>query len=280
MTKTAVQAGAFLHNLAFESSHPDRLARFYGNIMNMTVSKISPKEWRCEGPGRRLTIVEGTDKKLCYAGFACRDEVGLNCLRSRAEYEKLEIKANLSPFFFEESFSLIDPNGNRICFGLAKPDTICHKGIPGPLQHLTFAATDVMPFIEFYEGKLGFSLTDRVIKEDGSVATAFMTSNHEHHTLACFKSNYNGIDHHSYEAGDWIYIRDWCDHFSTYDVRLVWGPGRHGPGNNLFVFIIDPDGNWVEISAELEVIFNRKAVDWIHHPRTLNKWGPDAVMRS
>ena len=87
------------------------------------------------------------------------------------------------------------------------------------------------------------------------------------------------MDHHSYEAGDWGYIRDWCDHFARHDIQLEWGPGRHGPGNNLFVFITDPDGNWIEVSAELEVIYDRGVVDWPQHPRTLNKWGR-AIMRS
>ena len=87
------------------------------------------------------------------------------------------------------------------------------------------------------------------------------------------------MDHHSYEAGDWGYIRDWCDHFASHDIQLDWGPGRHGPGNNLFVFITDPDGNWIEVSAELEVIYDRGVVDWPQHPRTLNKWGR-AIMRS
>ena len=71
----------------------------------------------------------------------------------------------------------------------------------------------------------------------------------------------------------------WCDHFASHDIQLDWGPGRHGPGNNLFVFITDPDGNWIEVSAELEVIYDRGVVDWPQHPRTLNKWGR-AIMRS
>ena len=59
----------------------------------------------------------------------------------------------------------------------------------------------------------------------------------------------------------------------------MWGPGRHGPGNNIFIFITDPDENWIEISAELEVIYDRDTVDWPQHPRTLNKWG-EAILRS
>lgn len=279
MTKTAVLAGAYLHHLAFESSKPARLAAFYGAAMDMVVTQLSQSDWRCEGPGRRLLVGLGTDKQMGYAGFACRDKAGLTALRLRAQQEDLDILDSPSPYFQSGAFALRDPNGQTLCFGVAQPAPPCLAGLPGPVQHLTFAATDVEAFVAFYQGKLGFSLTDRVVQDDGGLATAFVTSNHEHHTLACFKSDRNGMDHHSYEAGDWAYIRDWCDHFATQDIQLAWGPGRHGPGNNLFVFITDPDGNWIEVSAELEVIYDRGAVDWPHHPRTLNKWGC-AMMRS
>ena len=38
--------------------------------------------------------------------------------------------------------------------------------------------------------------------------------------------------------------------------------GGTGPGNNLFIFIEDPDGSWIEVSAELEVIHDRPVKDW------------------
>jgi catechol-2,3-dioxygenase len=87
------------------------------------------------------------------------------------------------------------------------------------------------------------------------------------------------VDHHSYEAGEWDTIRDWCDHFASHGVQVFWGPGRHGPGNNLFIFIEDPDGNWIEVSAELEVIHDRPVKNWPHAERTLNLWGR-GVLRS
>ena len=136
-----------------------------------------------------------------------------------------------------------------------------------------------MSFQDFYENKLGFQVTDRVVKNNGELATCFTTSNHEHHTIACFKSSKKGMDHHSYEAGDWNHIKGWCDHFALNNIKLVWGPGRHGPGNNLFVFIEDIDGNWIEISAELETVHGRPVKNWPQEERTLNLWG-NAIMRS
>jgi len=279
MTLSAVQAGAYLHHLALESADPARLAKFYSSAMEMDLEQVSPEEWRCEGPGRRIVAVPGENKKLAYAGFACRDADGLAVLSSRAESEGVSIEASPSPYFEDGAFSVRDPDGNRLVFGVAKPPAAEHRALHGPIQHLTLASFDVNAFVDFYAGKLGFRITDRVVKDDGTLATCFFTSNHEHHTLACFLASHQGIDHHSYEVGEWDRIRDWCDHFSDLELPLVWGPGRHGPGNNLFAFIEDPDGNYIEVSAELEVVHDRQEKIWPHAPRTLNYWGR-AVMRS
>jgi catechol 2,3-dioxygenase len=279
MTLTAVQAGAYLHHLAFESSQPKRLAEFYADAMDMDLLEVSDREWRCEGPARRMIVLPGEDKKLAFAGLACRNADGLDALRARAESEGLDLLPSPSPYFEDGAFGVRDPDGRLICFGLARPYRNNRKALQGPIQHLTLASQDVEAFRDFYYGKLGFEITDRVLHDDGSLATCFTTSNHEHHTIACFRSSRTGVDHHSYEAGEWEYIRDWCDRFAERRIRLMWGPGRHGPGNNLFVFIEDPDGNWIEVSAELEVIYDRPVKDWPQAERTLNLWGR-AIMRS
>ena len=279
MIKNALRAGAYLHHLEIESENPGALAQFYSLAMDMKLEEISENNWLCCGTDRKILITKGESNKLSYAAFACHDIDGLNNIRNRAQGAELEILESKSRFLKAGAFAVSDPDENIICFGLATPDKTVSKKLHAPLQHLTFASKNVENMVEFYEGKLGFFLSDRVLHENGDLATAFMTSNHEHHTIACFKANYNGIDHHSYEAGNWMYIRDWCDHFSELDIQLIWGPGRHGPGNNLFVFIEDLDKNWIEISAELETVIDRETNDWPQSPRTLNKWGK-AIMRS
>ena len=274
----ATQAGIYLHHLAVGSPRPSALAQFYANVMDMTAAKAGEEEWRCEGPGRRVIVSHGEERNLKFAGFACRDKPGLALLRANLKFKGIPQSPSPSPYFGKEAFAVKDPDGNLICFGLAQPE-VPRPCLKGPLQHLTLASFDVEAFQEFYSDKLGFEVTDRVLHADGALATCFATSNHEHHTIACFKSDRQGMDHHSYEAGEWNCIRDWCDHFARHDVQLTWGPGRHGPGNNLFAFIQDPDGNWIEISAELEVVCGRPAREWPQEERTLNLWG-NAILRS
>lgn len=279
MTLTTVHAGAYLHHVAFESDDPERLARFYAEAMDMRLEAVGDGEWRCEGPARRFVARKGSARQLAFAGLACRDADGLAAIRARAEAEGIAIEASPSPYFEDGAFGVRDPDGNLICFGLARPQADGFTGLHAPTQHLTFASFDVEAFRAFYCDRLGFALSDRVLHPGGEMATCFVRSNHEHHTIACFKSDRQGVDHHSYEAGTWDTIKDWCDRFGGLGIELMWGPGRHGPGNNLFAFIADPDGNWIEISAELEVIHDRPSKDWPQGPRTLNLWGR-AIMRS
>ena len=280
MSLTAVQADIFLHHLEIQSSNPERLSNFYSNIMDMNVDKLSSDKFLCDGPSRKIIITLGKDKTLSHAGMVCRNENNLNGFKDFLNQKELKLKDYNSELYKPGSFSVEDPDKNVLCFGVLKDkSTASLNGIHAPLQHLTFASEDVVSFQNFYENKLGFQVTDRVIKNNGELATCFTTSNHEHHTIACFKSSKKGMDHHSYEAGDWNHIKGWCDHFASNNIKLVWGPGRHGPGNNLFVFIEDIDGNWIEISAELETVHGRPVKNWPQEERTLNLWG-NAIMRS
>ena len=280
MSLTAVQADIFLHHLEIQSSNPERLSNFYSNIMDMKIDKLSSDKFLCDGPSRKIIITLGKDKTLSHAGMVCRNENNLNGFKDFLNQKELKLKDFNSELYKPGSFSVEDPDKNVICFGVLKDkSTASLNGIHAPLQHLTFASEDVVSFQNFYENKLGFQVTDRVIKNNGELATCFTTSNHEHHTIACFKSSKKGMDHHSYEAGDWNHIKGWCDHFASNNIKLMWGPGRHGPGNNLFVFIEDIDGNWIEISAELEMVRGRPVKNWPQEERTLNLWG-NAIMRS
>ena len=275
MNLVAQQAGAYLHHIQLLSAEPERLAAFYARVLDMRLSRVG--EIACVGPHRRVFFAKGPSNQLGFAAFAVRNDAGLSAIRDSAAVARVSIEASPTRLF-ENAFAVRDPDGNLIAFGLAPQDETDAGRRHGRLQHLTLATKDVGAFEDFYAGKLGFFVSDRVRDAAGRVTTSFTTCNHEHHTVAAFLSPTQGIDHHSYEAGDWVLIRDWCDHIARERAPLMWGPGRHGPGNNLFVFIEDPDENWIEISAELEVLYHRPTQEWPHEPRTLNLWG-GAIMR-
>lgn len=274
MSLTALQASIYLHHLHFYSPEPEALARWYGRALCMEVEALVGGLWLATGPARQVMFAKGEARSLAYAGFAVRDADSLAQFREHAEQMGIATACAQTPLFQSGGFGVTDPDGNQIYFGLSQERLTDPNGkMRGPVQHLTLATQDVQAVEDFYAGKLGFGVSDRVVNEQGKVMTSFMRGNHEHHNLACFYQERQGVDHHSYEAGEWNTIRDWSDHLASLGIQLFWGPGRHGPGNNLFIFFKDPDENWIEISAELEVVHDRHVKIWPHEERTLNLWG-------
>ena len=267
---------ASLHHLALRSPDPQALAAFHERALGLTL-RHTGRGILGEGPGRRTYFVPGEARSLSFAAYAVDDDEDLLALKARLTRAGWDFEALSEPteLFASGTLSLLDPDGNHLLFGraLPSPDPV-GTALPARLQHVVVASRDAARLSNFYQDVLGFKLSDNVVDEDSAIKTAFLRCSHEHHSFAVFQASTDRFDHHCYEAGDWGLIRDWGDHFAKQHVKVEWGPGRHGPGNNLFLFVHDIDGNWLEISAELEIVeADRPVGQWAHEQRTLNSWG-------
>lgn len=255
----------------------DDLASFYRNALGYS---FSDDTYGLIGTaqGRRLRLVPGVPRTLDYAAYVTDEVSDLDALRRRAMAAGALLDETDWPGFAGSVLRIADPDGNLFLFGVAGADTpdtddpVATR--PARMQHVVFASTDPVRLLAFYIDVLGFTLSDEVLDDEGGLRTAFVRCSSEHHSLAVFQAPECRLDHHCLEAGDWGLIRDWADHFAKLHIPLQWGPGRHGPGDNLFIFVHDPDGNWVEISAELEIVAaDRPVGQWPHEERTINSWG-------
>ena len=262
---------ARLHHLRRDSPKPEPLARFYGELLGDRVEALPDGSWRVAGRGRSLVVGKGASGAVPYFAFQLDDPARLDALRRAWNGEALSLP------LLEHAFALTDPDGRRIVFGIGE-ETETGEGLPGRLQHFVCATQRLPEMLAFYR-KLGMLESDRVLEGD-SLTAVFLRSDPEHHSFAAFRAPESRADHHCYETNGWLDIRDWADRMARLKIPLWWGPGRHGPGNNLFFMIEDPDGHKVEFSAELELV--PKEVPhrtWPHEQRTLNLWG-SAWMRS
>jgi catechol 2,3-dioxygenase-like lactoylglutathione lyase family enzyme len=264
---------ATLHHLCRASPEPERLARFYGELLGDRVEALPGGQWLVSGEGRRLVVAPGEKGAVPY--FAL--EVG-DADRLRGELEKkARIESSPSPLFGKEAFAVRDPDGRSIVFGTASEKA--EGKASARLQHFVCASTRLEEMLAFYRDVLGMQESDRVLEEE-ALAAVFLRSDPEHHSFAAFRAPESRADHHCYETRSWNDIRDWADRMASLRIPLWWGPGRHGPGNNLFFMIEDPDGHKVEFSAELERLpAGAPYRTWPHEQRTLNLWG-SAWMRS
>ena len=275
---TAFDSNAYLHHIALNTTQPLKLAKFYEKALSIERKPIKGG-WILSGGRRKVLILTNKHNSLGFASFACQDSHSFKALKKAFMEKGIKTLQDDKSLFDNDNFYILDCDGNKIYFGLDKNKSNKNSNLYAPLQNITFTSENLDNFVDFYVNKLGFKISDKVINKKGKLTTCFMRSNQEHHTVACFLSNKTGLDHYSFEAGTWEWIKNWCDHFSKQNIQLIWGPGRHGPGNNLFAFIEDLDGNKIEISAELEIVHDRQTKKWPHEPKTLNLWG-NAIMRS
>jgi catechol 2,3-dioxygenase len=58
---------------------------------------------------------------------------------------------------------------------------------------------------------------------------------------------------------------------------IAWGPGRHGPGDNVFAYFIDPVGIVIEYTAEVLQVDDNYVVrgpsQWAWPPGRTDHWG-------
>lgn len=280
---------ARLDHLHILSGAPDRLAAFYGEAFEMTPERLGPDLWLCSGPMRRVLIGRGQPRTLGFSAYGFEGDAGLAAMRERLERRRIAPDASPSPLFGPEAFAVHDPDGNTVVFGHgralgAASEEQRAQTLRGRLQHVALCADHPETLLSYYMQVLGCTLSDTVA-DDRGLAACWLRTDPEHHTVAVFRTRDAGgreagtrFDHHAYEVEDWDLIRDWSDHFAARGIPLVWGPGRHGPGNNLFIMIRDPDGNLVEFSAELEVITTgRPPRVWPATESTFNRWGSAAL---
>lgn len=272
------ELGARLDHLCIQSPEPERLARFFERGFGMHANPLGTR-WHCQAPERRVLIEAGSANRTAYFAYAFSTSALLIAFRASLAKRGIAIQASPSPFFDTHAFAVVDPDGNRVVFG-TRGGVTAGDGLPARLQHIVFRSPNIDAMVAFYAESLGFTVSDRVKDEAGVLRACFMRTDLEHHALAVFRAPEAKLDHHSYETGDWNDIRRWADHLAERRIPIFWGVGRHGPGNDLFFMVKDPDDNLVEISAEIEqCAADREEGLWPHEQRTLNVWG-QAIMRS
>ena len=270
---------AVLDHVCLETSSPQTMRSFYRDALGMQETELGRRSWLLEGPERRLVLTKGMSKKLTFSSFQVADDNKMVLLRKHIEAEGYTVIEKSAALFQQKAFELTDPDGNIICFGVKASVSKKLEGVGGRLQHVVVASARLDLMVDFYGRVLGFLPSDYVMKEDGKIVAAFYRSNPEHHSLAVFAAAEKAFDHIAFETPSWNHLRDWADRLAAFDIPIWWGPGRHGAGNNLFFMVLDPDGNKIEFSAELEHIdINQPVRHWPHDRRTLNLWG-NARMR-
>jgi catechol 2,3-dioxygenase-like lactoylglutathione lyase family enzyme len=150
------------------------------------------------------------------------------------------------------------------------------ESIPVRLSHVVINTPDLEGTRAFYERHLGFRLSDSLMHPQMGTMMHFLRINSWHHSLALARGPHPSLHHASFELrGIDEYMRG-TGRLLRAGVEKLWGPGRHLAGNNTFTYFLDPHGNTVEYTTELETIdedtWHPHVYDFTQ-PEVSDQWG-------
>jgi catechol 2,3-dioxygenase-like lactoylglutathione lyase family enzyme len=152
-------------------------------------------------------------------------------------------------------------------------DQVLERGDrPIKFEHASVKVRNPRSFERFLQEGLGFEFSDRM----GRFAS-WWHCDADHHGMAVVLAPRNELSHYAYALPDLNAMGRVADRLKrTRDQKLIWGPSRHGPGNNHFSYFHDNDGAMIELCSELAKMppeGDYNARKWPIDPTTINQWG-------
>ena len=145
---------------------------------------------------------------------------------------------------------------------------------PRKFGHPMLACEDTGPTVAFLLDVLGFRLSDDV----GDGTLVFMRCNPDHHGIGVGRGPRAGLNHYAWGVESLGTLGLLGDVLARNGGSFIWGPGRHGAGQNQFTYHFDPAGCIVEYYADLYQVWDEDGYEpgrWsLDDPRFANLWGP------
>lgn len=148
-------------------------------------------------------------------------------------------------------FQLDTPEGHKLTISsdvTAHSDVGADRSTPVKLTHVVLNTTRPSDQMAFFCDLLGFRLSDC----NGRMN--FIRCSKDHHAIALAEANGPGLNHMAFEMDSFDSLMRGCGRLKAHDVPLEWGVGRHGPGDNIFAYFVEPNGFVTEYAAEVEQI--------------------------
>jgi len=276
----------------FRTQDMDRLIEYYTNVLEFVlVDRGATEAYLTPDFEHHAVVIRQAEETQARSavGYQIRESVGDAERRLRAAGYEVDRRSGFAPYTPE----LLVVNEPLTGTPIHLYDEQAGSGVDGytPLRptklgHIAAFVPELAPLQSFYQDLLGFRWSDTI-----GDFFVFLRCNSDHHAANFMASSTRRGQHHiAYEMRDLNHLQTMLDHMARRDVRLEWGPGRHGAGHNIFTYHHDPDGNLVELFTQLDTIVNEQAGyfeprpwhdSFPQYPKTwevdaaaVNSWGP------
>jgi catechol 2,3-dioxygenase-like lactoylglutathione lyase family enzyme len=266
----------------------DRQYEFYTNLWGLDAETTddgiaflatagSPEQYS-------VRLRKADEKRLDLIAFGAASEADVNALAERLGRSGVNLvnePGKLQTPGGGYGFRFFDIDGRTVevsCDVAVRQHRKVEEGesVPVKLSHVVINSPDPEATVAFYHQHLNFALSDTLTHPRMGEMMWFLRTNSFHHSLAIARGPHVALHHASFEMrGIDEYMRG-TGRLLRGGVEKVWGPGRHMAGNNTFSYFLDPHGNTIEYTTELEQLDEDT---WHPHlydfsdPTVADQWG-------
>lgn len=240
-----------------------------------------------------IILLKGAQKKLHHLSFAIRD---VDTIRFAEHLKASGVPATTPPFgtireglWFQDYWgtwiNLVPVQTNPPLLELApltiQPRVDRHywqelerETKPNRLGHLLMFTHDCDRVEAFFLEVLGMRIADRV---QGKVTfLSAGTGIRDHHCFGLIPSTHRGLQHSSFSVDSVDAIGFGALQMQRAGYKEGFGLGRHALASNLFYYIRDPWGSWVEYYSDMDKISESwETRDWNGLPYIWPEWAPE-----
>jgi len=236
-----------------------------------------------------VRLRESTDKRIDLIAFGAANAADVDTLAQRLAGDGVKLVNEPGPLETPGGgygFRFFDHEGRTVEIS-SDVEVREHRRIeagedvPVRFSHVVVNSADPAGTRAFYERHLGFALSDTLMHPRMGEMMWFMRINAWHHSLAIARGPHASLHHASFEMrGLDEYMRG-TGRLLRAGVEKIWGPGRHLAGNNTFSYFLDPHGNTLEYTTELDEVDEDT---WHPHvydfsdPEVTDQWGTANAM--
>lgn len=262
------------------------------DILGLRVTRESGAEVWLSSNGRaaELVVIEAQENSTHTLGFEALSVADVREAASRIEGAGCAIVSE------EPSMDCIDagvtfttPEGLQFEIHTPTRDDMYNprydtKGVgPRRLDDMNLLTPDPLATLAQLNSIGDLRMSEKLVNDS---LTWLYGGNRQHHIVGLVKSSAPGLHHYSFEFVEFNMYCRLGDILDRHDRQLLWGPGRHRPGDNTYAYYLDSSGCMVECAGPMalvanDALFEPRIITNLARPgnvREMNVWGTPAPL--
>jgi len=266
-----------IRHIAMFSPNLEEHARFYSDVWGLERVEERSDAVFFRGASAEhflLSLHKSNAPGLHHVAYSMSSEDEVR--RAAAELKEAGVRLVEEPHLLDEpggGFGLrfVDPDGRCIELSSSSSGHRLKKMAPHSICHVVLNTPDLDRITTFYTSVLGFRVSDWSERQ-----MVFLRTESKHHNISFNVAPHASVNHVAYLVSGVDELMKAVSDMRKHGFEPGWGPGRHGPGNNIFSYFKDPFGYVAEYTSDIDYIADEAKHEpktWPRSPESMDRWG-------